>query len=570
MAVGTAPSPEDTCVRGTSFTDETPTLSLNGAPEQLTAGSAPPLSLAAGAVLCGRYVLEEEIGRGGTSLVFRARDLQQTLSADGAVNPIAIKVLRPELRGNRWAMACLQREFRQMQRLSHPAIARVLELGCDGDVWFISMELVVGQTVRTWNGTPCDPAIAMRIIEGCCAAIEHAHALGILHGDLKPTNVIVTRHGTALLIDFGSMPEPGSRIPAGELRALAATPLYASPQILMGREGEARDDVFSLACLSYAILSGGGHPFGGHPSFEDGRVKSAPTYARSIAAELFKVIERGLSGERERRQGSVREFRLEMLAAGRRAQADTTTVAGSELIPRGAPSAADRRLAGDLVAALPGWADRIKVDTRASWRTPIRAPLIALGVAVIAIALVFRHGTPGVARNANALPMQAPSPVAKPVPEVIPEAGTQPPPVAATSPPVHDMHGNGVVSFASETIHATAAQSLVAIAVRRLGRTAGRGAFRWRVAQGSADVDFNHVGAQTGLVRFNEGQSVRTLFIPLNNAPTTPARGRREFTVTLERVAGGPSLGSPASVTVAIDPPAGNDHPDLNYLRASN
>jgi predicted Ser/Thr protein kinase len=552
--ISTAPAPADTCVRSASLTDEAPTLPLHGLPEPRAAGSAPPLSLAAGAVLCSRYLLEEEIGRGGISFVFRARDLQQP-SADGAATAVAIKVLRPELRGNRWALACLQREFRQMQRLSHPAIARVFDLGCDGDVWFISMELVVGQTVRSWNGTPGgDPAIAMRIIEGCCAAIEHAHSLGILHGDLKPTNVIVTRHGTAILIDFGSMPEPGSRIPAGELHALAATPLYASPQVLMGREGEGRDDVFSLACLSYSILSGGGHPFGGRPSYEDGRVKSAPTYARRIAAGLFKVIERGLAGDRERRQESVREFRLEMTAASRSVQADATTVCSAE-----------RPQAGERIAALLEGADKIEVGRRTSWRTPLWAPLTAVGMALVAIALVFRYGTHGALRDADALPMPPASHVA---PEV-PETGAQPPPVAATSPRLRNINNKGIVSFASATIHATAAQPLIAIAVRRLGRTGSRGAFKWRVAKRSADAEFDHVGAQAGLVRFNEGQAVRILYIPLANVPGTPLRGRRDFTVTLERVAGGSALGSPASVTVAFDPPASDSQLALNYPRAS-
>jgi serine/threonine protein kinase len=517
-----ATSADGACAHGASFADEAPTLPVHGVPAMLTAVSAPPVGLVSGAVLCSRYVLEDVIGRGGISHVFRARDLHQVSSADGAAMPIAIKALRPELRGNRWALACLQREFRQMQRLSHPHIARVFDLGCDGDVWFISMELIVGQTVKMWYGTQSDPAMAVRIIEDCCAALEHAHSLGILHGDLKPTNVIVAEHGKAVLIDFGSMPEPGSRVPVGEFRTVAATPLYASPQMLMGLEAEGRDDVFSLACLSYAMLTGGRHPFGGRPSYEDGRIKSVPTYARSIAAELFKVIERGLSGDRERRQASVREFRLEMTAAGRRAQADAATPSSTQSIRRGA---------GDPVAPLDR-ANRIKTGTGTSWRTRLWAPLVAAGVVVVAIAVFFRHGTHGAERHATVPPMQS----ATPVSEVVREAGVQPLPAAATGPRLQD---NGVVSFESSTVYATAAQSLIAIAVKRLGRTANRGAIKWRAARRSQDREIDYVGARTGLVRFNEGQGVRTLFIPLVKGPVTPSHGRRAFTVTLERVAGG-------------------------------
>jgi serine/threonine protein kinase len=539
---GPAPWPGDAYSRDVSFADETPTLPVLGAPPQTcSAVSASPGNLASGTVLYSRYVLEEVIGRGGISLVFRAHDLQQALPADGAPIPIAIKVLRPELRGNRWALACLQREFRQMQRLSHPNIARVFDLGCDGDVWFIAMQLIVGPTAKTWSKSPCDPAMALRIIQDCCAALEHAHSLGILHGDLKPANVIIAEHGAAILIDFGSLPEPGRSVPAGALRDLTGTPAYASPQILMGREGEGRDDVFSLACLSYALLTGGRHPFGGHPSFVDGRTKSAPTHHHNIPAEMFKVIERGLSGERERRQASVREFRVELAAADR----------------HGAGNGA-----GNPVTALVPWTDTPKVGRGLSWRATFGASLMALGIAVAVIALYFRHGTHFAPEHATAMVMSLSGPESG----IAPSAGAQLLSVAAARPLAER---NGVVSFAATTIQAAAAQSVIAIALRRSGRTASRGAFRWRVTTHSADTGFAYVGARTGLARFNERQTVRTLFIPMIQAPISPSRGPRMFSVILEPVAGGAALGSPASITVAIDPPASAGALAVSYLPAS-
>src|ERR1019366_3408360 len=139
--------------------------------------------LAPGSVLRSRYELEEVIGRGGTSIIFRAKDLHRALPQ--AANFVAVKLLRTEQRADPLAITRLKREFRQMQCLSHPGIVRVFDLDCDGDVWFISMELVAGRTVKTWIEKPGSHADALGIIAACCEALEHAHSLGILHGDLK-------------------------------------------------------------------------------------------------------------------------------------------------------------------------------------------------------------------------------------------------------------------------------------------------------------------------------------------------------------------------------------------------
>ena len=519
--------------RDVIIADDTPTLPVHGDWRVCAVTGAPPVSLVSGTRLCSRYVLEELIGCGGMSLVFRARDLHGALSEDGVPIPIAIKTLRPEFRGNPWALAGLEREFRQMRLLSHPNIARVFDLCCDGDVWFITMQQIEGPTAKVWAATSHDPEVALRIIDGCCAALEHAHARGIVHGDLKPTNVIVAEHGTAIVIDFGSLPEAGGPFPvAGHCNPIA-TPAYASPQILIGREGEERDDVFGVACLSYALLTGGGHPFGGRPAYEDGRIKSAPTYDHRLTPEVFSVLERGLSGERERRHASVSEFRLKMAAAGTVRRAP-----GTALVP---------------------WAAPLKVGGSSSWRTTIRVPLVAFGLAIGAIAFFFRLGTTGTAgqahvtatanlnSNSNALPLPTPAS------DVASAAAALSPPVVAARPL---SEGKGVVSFTTTTIRAAAEQSVVAIALHRSGRTANRGAFRWRVTTHGADAGHELAGARTGLDRFNEGQTVRTLFIPLIKDPSSPSRGPRIFSVLLEPVAGGSALGTPASITVAIDPPA--------------
>jgi serine/threonine protein kinase len=537
------------------------------------------VELSPGSVLRSRYVLEDIIGRGGNSILFRAKDLHRTLSQDTAANLLAIKLLRPARCADPRALTRLKREFQQMQGLSHPGIVRVFDFDCDGDVWFISMELVAGQTVKTWMETPGSHANALRIIGACGEALEYAHSLGILHGDLKPTNVMVTDDGTAKLIDFGSALSPGSLLAARSDPSLAATPLYASPQILAGKSAERRDDVYSLAYLSYHILSGGRHPFGGRPSFEDGRAKSAPTYVRAIPTEVFAVVERGLSAARERRQPSVRQFLDDLIDADRRHRADVSSTptptsdnVDATRYPVLVTHAADRasrstspgffkkiRLrarsltktngAAIAAAALAPIGDRFG-GARSSYRhTQPLVRLIALVFAIVGTAALYRVGTHRDVIRA---------------PESPPEASIMPPELIATVPAQSEalpetrplLHDSGVISFDASTIHASAAQSLVAISVKRLPATRSRAAFLWRVERGTArpGVDYQQIEPQ--VVRFIEGQAVRTLFIPLiNTAATLELRGPRTFTVALERVKGGPALGRFARVTVAIDPP---------------
>jgi hypothetical protein len=131
------------------------------------------------------------------------------------------------------------------------------------------------------------------------------------------------------------------------------------------------------------------------------------------------------------------------------------------------------------------------------------------------------------------------------------------------------LHDSGVISFEASTVHASAAQSLVAISVKRLQASNSSGAFAWRVERGTAYPGVDYARIEPQVVRFIEGQSVRTLFIPLINTgasllPHVP----RTFTVALEQVAGGPALGRIARVTVAIDPPPTLSRSALYQARA--
>lgn len=494
--------------------DDPPTSRLTDmAPSSADSGEALP-EPSSGVILRSRFVLRDIIGRGGTSFVFRARDLHRALPQEMDDSAVAIKVLRAERRDDPLTLTLLQREFQQMQRLSHPGIARVFDLDCDGDIWFMSMELVAGQTVKSWLRTSDGAVRALPIIACCAEALEYAHSLGIIHGDLKPTNVMVTGDGRAKLIDFGSAPSPGTVLATGLRPILGITPLYASPQILAGQSAERRDDVYSLACLSYYILSGGEHPFGGHPALENGRAKSAPDLIRTIPAEMFAVIERGLAAERERRPASVREFLHDLTEADR-----DHREAAAAAIPK---------------AAVP------PVRQRSRWFT---APMVSLAAVACAILGLVALLNPGAHPGAEAL--ETATDVAAVTAQPLTTGPSEIAPGAAVS----------VISFETPVVHASSLQSLVAIPVRRLN-TKGRATFVWRTESGTARAGIDYQSGDPQVVRFHDGQAVRTLFVPLiSNGVASAHRGPLTFTVALERVAGGAALGQIASVTVAIDPP---------------
>jgi serine/threonine protein kinase len=535
--------------------------------------------IATGSVLRTRYVLEEVVGRGGSSVVFRASDLHRALPLETSTHFVAVKLLQAEFRDDPQALLRLRREFRQTQRLSHPRVVRVFDLDCDGDIWFMTMELLAGETARTWMQTVRDPKDALKIIYGCCEALEHAHSLGIVHGDLKPTNVVVGENGNVTLIDFGSAANPDSAVGLPPGPTEATTALYASPQALAGKSAEVSDDIFSLACLSYGLLSGGRHPFGRRPSLEDGRAKLAPTYVSAIPRELFEIIERGLAVEPRSRPVSACEFRRELSAAADRIAAASALAVGTErehhellrpdvlrsdILQHDVPQ--HDVLAVRHVPAAPSHTDQVPdvVVARSIRRRAISlANVIMLTIVTLSAVALFRIGThrpvmkvamtadaPHIAPVSSAPGSTASSGTAVPVAVGGTDGGPQ---SGAQTVPTPD---NGVISFEAASVHASPTQPLVAVAVRRLRSTRSVGAFIWRVEGGSAQPGTDFGPTRPELVRFNRGESVRTLFIPLvaGRALTQPGHART-FSVVLEPVAGGPELGRIRRATITIDPP---------------
>jgi serine/threonine-protein kinase len=207
--------------------------------------------------LAGRYRLEDVIGRGGMSTVYRATDrvLQRT---------VAVKVMSAALaEGDPSTIARFEREARAAASLVHPGIVTVYDTGVDGDQRFIAMEYVDGESLAVIIGreAPLDPDWAARIGAEVADALDAAHSAGLVHRDVKPGNVMIARTGVVKVLDFG-IARVSNAASITRTQSLLGPAAYMAPEHASGEPVDARSDIYSLGCVLYAMLTGD-PPFSG-------------------------------------------------------------------------------------------------------------------------------------------------------------------------------------------------------------------------------------------------------------------------------------------------------------------
>ena len=195
----------------------------------------------------GRFVVRERLGAGGMGEVYLAYDNQLRRA-------VAIKRL---VSGHD-----LLKEARRASSLNHPGIAAVYDVFTEAEELFLVMEYVDGQTLRQLGGGPVGTTEFCPLARQCLEALAAAHQHGILHGDLKPSNIMVTRDGTVKVCDFGlarrlnRSADPEDSVATIERPKLVGTPPYMAPEVLLERPADERADLFSLGVVFYEILSG--------------------------------------------------------------------------------------------------------------------------------------------------------------------------------------------------------------------------------------------------------------------------------------------------------------------------
>jgi serine/threonine-protein kinase len=207
-------------------------------------------------LLGGRYELDGIVGRGGMAEVFRARDIRLD-------RIVGVKTLRDDLARDQTFQARFRREAQSAASLNHPSIVAVYDTGEDmvGNlpVPYIVMEFVDGRTLRDLlrDDRRLLPERAAEITDGVLRALDYSHRNGIVHRDIKPGNVMLTRAGDVKVMDFGiARAVSDSQLTMTQTAQVIGTAQYLSPEQARGERVDSRSDLYSTGCLLYELLTG--------------------------------------------------------------------------------------------------------------------------------------------------------------------------------------------------------------------------------------------------------------------------------------------------------------------------
>lgn len=261
-----------------------------------------------GNIIGNRYEIIETIGKGGMAIVYKAKCMMLN-------RYVALKVLRPEFREDTDFISRFQAEARSAGSLSHPNIVSVYDVGQDGDLDYIVMEYVEGVTLKQYLDAkgviPWREAVdyAAQI----CAGLDHAHKNGIVHKDIKPQNIIITREGTLKITDFGiAKVMSSSTIAAGSDNMGSVQ--YFSPEQARGGFTDGKTDIYSLGIVLYEMATGR-LPFQGDTAIAIAmqHIEKEPTSPCDLNPELPEGLGRVILRAMNKEQGLRYETASQML-----------------------------------------------------------------------------------------------------------------------------------------------------------------------------------------------------------------------------------------------------------------
>jgi eukaryotic-like serine/threonine-protein kinase len=269
----------------------------------------------------GAYLVEACVGEGGMGAVYRATDTKLG-------RRVALKVIRPDAESgpSADAIARFLREARVGAALAHPNIVVVFEAGAIGDTPYLAMEWVDGASLAALvDHGPSALTLAHRldILEAVSDALAHAHSRGVIHRDVKPTNVMIDERGRARLVDFGIAKRTtalalGTQMLPTHARAMLGTPAYMAPEQMLSPAVDARADQFSWGVMAYELL-GDAHPNEtvqpDGPPFPVAKPQPLAWLRPEVPEALAAVVHRAMSYEPGARFGSMDELSYAWRAA---------------------------------------------------------------------------------------------------------------------------------------------------------------------------------------------------------------------------------------------------------------